>query len=157
MADKPDIQYISRFFVPGSDAPQVAPKYERKKTATQLPEALPRKQIRIFVDPVALCSVVVAAAILILMVVSVVQFTNACEEYQTMSNYLTALRDQNVTLAHKYNTGLDLEAVEAQALALGMVPMDQAKTVKIQVTIPVPEPEPTLWDEIVWFLDGLLE
>ena len=113
------------------------------------------KQVRIFVDPVALCSVVVAAIILILMVVSVVQFSNACEEYQAMESYLTTLRDQNVTLAHKYNTNLDLAAIEEQALALGMVPVDQVQTIKVQVTIPVAEPEPTFWDDLVWFFQGL--
>lgn len=155
MAEKPDIQYISRYFVPGSDAPQVAPKPERKQTKTTLPKTLPQKQIRVYVDPVALCSVIVAVAILILMAVSVVQFSNACENYQSMESYLTTLRDQNVTLAHTYNTNLDLTAIEEQARALGMVPASQVQTIRVQVTIPVAEPEPTFWDDFIWFLEGL--
>lgn len=155
MAEKPDIQYISRFFVPGSDAPQVAPKQDRKQAQTALPKVLPQKQVRIYMDPVALGSVIVAVAILILMVVSVVQFSNACEEFEAMESYVTTLRDRNVTLQHKYRTGLDLAAIEEQALALGLVPVSQVKTIHVQVTIPVPEPEPTFWENVTWFLEGL--
>ena len=38
---------------------------------------------------------------------------------------------------------------------MGMIPVAEAKTIPVSVTIPVPEPEPTLWDDIVWFLEGL--
>lgn len=155
MADKPDIEYISRFFVPGSDAPQVAPKQEPRKTRTTLPGVAPREKIRVYVDPVALGSVIVAVVILILMTVSVLQFEHTCEEYQTMQTYLTQLRDDNVTLEHTYRTGYDLETVEEQALALGMVPATEVKTIHVQVAVPVQEPEPTAWDDFIWFLEGL--
>lgn len=155
MADKPDIQYISRYFVPGSDAPQVAPKEKTRPAKTTLPRVKPREKVRIYVDPVALASVVVAVAILITMVVSIVRFEHSWTEYQAMEAYLTALRDDNVTLAHTYHTGYDLETVEEQALALGLVPVSGVKTISVQVTVPAPEPEPTVWENIVWFLKGL--
>ena len=155
MTEKPDIQYISRFFVPGSDAPQVAPKYEGRQAKTKLPKALPQKQVCIHMDPVAVCSVVVAVVLLVLMVVSVVQFEQACQEFQVMETHLTVLRDENVTLKHDYHTGLDLKFVEEQALALGMVPASEVQTIRVEVVIPPAEPEPTYWDDVVWFLQGL--
>lgn len=155
MANKPDIQYISRYFVPGSDAPEIAPKEVRKPTKTTLPKQWRREKVRIYVDPVALASVVVAVAILVTMVVSIAQFSRSWTAYQTMESYLTTLRDENVTLEHTYRTGYDLETVEEQALALGMVPVSQVQTISVPVTVPTPEPEPTVWDNIVWFLKGL--
>ena len=155
MTEKPDIQYISRFFVPGSDAPQVAPKYEGRHAKTKLPRAVPEKIVTIHMDPVALCSVVVAVVLLVLMAVSVMQFEKACTDYQSMEAALTVLRDENVTLKHDYHTGLDLAFVEEQAVALGMVPVSQVKTIHVQVTIPPVEPEPTFWDDVIWFLEGL--
>lgn len=155
MAEKPDIEYISRFFVPGSDAPQVAPKTEPKKAKTTLPRVLPREKISIYVDPVALGSVIVAVAILILMAVSVFQFNRACEDYQAVENTLTQLRHENATKQHTYTSMIDLESIEEQALALGMVPVSEVKTIHVQVAIPAEEPEPTAWDDFIWFLQGL--
>lgn len=155
MADKPDIQYISRYFVPGSGAPRVEPQPTPKKAKTTLPKPQPREKVRIYVDPVALASVVVAVAILITMVVAIVRFDRSWTEYQTMEQYLTTLRDENVTLEHTYRTGFDLETIEKQALGLGLVPASQVKTISVTVTVPVAEPEPTVWEEILWFLKGL--
>ena len=155
MTEKPDIQYISRFFVPGSDAPQVAPKYEGRQARTSLPNALPQKVVTVHMDPVAVCSVVVAVVLLILMVVSVVQFEHACQDFQSTEILLTELRDENVTLKHDYHTGLDLAFIEEQALALGMVPVSEVMTIRVHVEIPAVEPEPTFWDDVIWFLEGL--
>lgn len=155
MADKPDIQYISRYFVPGSDAPKVAPREKPKLVKTTLPRVKPREKVCIYVDPVALASVVVAVAILITMGISIFRFNESWQEYKAMENYLTALRDENVTLEHTYRTGYDLQTVEEQALALGLVPASQVQTISVKVTVPTPEPEPTVWENILWFLKGL--
>lgn len=155
MANKPDIQYISRYFVPGSDAPEIAPKRERPTPKTTLPRVWRRQKVRIYMDPVALASVVVAVAILITMVISIVQFSQSWTEYRQMESYLTTLRDENVTLEHTYRTGYDLQTVEEQALALGMVPVSEVKTITVQVAVPAAEPEPTLWENILWFFKGL--
>ena len=155
MAEKPDIQYISRFFVPGSDAPQVATKQDRKAAKTVLPKVQPQEKISIYVDPVALGSVIVAVAILILMAVSVFQFNAACNQYQAMENTLTELRHENATQRYNYSAILDLASVEEQAVAMGMVPVSEVKTIHVQVAIPVEEPEPTAWDDFIWFLEGL--
>ena len=54
-------------------------------------------------------------------------------------------------------SGFDLEDIRTKAIALGMIPAEEATTVDVTVTIPVEEPEPTWWEDIVWFFEGLLE
>jgi hypothetical protein len=155
MTEKPDIEYISRFFVPGSDAPQVAPKFRDKKAQTILPEALPKKVVTLHMDPVAVCSVVVAVVLLVMMLVSVVQFEKVCQDFQSMEIELSQLRDENVNLKHDYHANLDLAFIEEQAIALGLVPVSEVQSVRVQVTIPAEKPEPTVWDDFIWFLEGL--
>ncbi len=155
MTEKPDIEYISRFFVPGSDAPQVAPKFREKKAEKALPEAIPAKVVTLHMDPIAVCSVVVAVVLLVMMLVSVVQFEKACQDFQSMEIEISRLRDENVNLKHDYHANLDLSFIEEQAVALGLVPMSEVKTIRVEVTIPPVEPEPTVWDDFIWFLEGL--
>ncbi len=155
MIYKHDIQYITDFYTPGSEARQVEPKEQPRKKA--LPKYVKREQMKIYVDPVALCSVVTAVALIVLMVVSVYQFIGVLEAHEIMENTLTQLRDENAILEHEYHAGYDLDWIEEQALALGMVPVNQVQHVKISVTVPQPEPEPTLWENIVWFFEGLFE
>lgn len=155
MTEKPDIEYISRFFVPGSDAPQVAPKTREKRAGKALPEALPQKVVTLHMDPVAVCSVAVAVILLVMMLVSVARFEKACQDFQSMEIQLTHLRDENVNLKHDYHANLDLAFIEEQAVALGLVPVSEVQTFRVQVTVPPVEPEPTKWDDFVWFLKGL--
>jgi len=42
-------------------------------------------------------------------------------------------------------------------VAVGMIPIAEAETIEIQVRIPAAEPQTTWWDELVWFVDGLIE
>ena len=72
-----------------------------------------------------------------------------------MQAYLTELKDENVRLNHQYHTGYDLEEVKTTAMALGMIPIEEAKTISINVVVPEREPEMTAWDEFTWFLEGL--
>ncbi len=154
MTRKPDIQYIEEFFVPGSEAPQVQPKWT-ERAARKLQGKPSQPKIRILVDPVALTGMVVAVTMLILMVVGIAQFNQATQQRQEMEAYMTELQDTNLKLKHEYHTGYDLAWVEEQALALGMIPMAEARTVSMTVTVPQPEHEPTLWENILWFFEGL--
>ncbi len=156
MAYKPEIQYIHQFYTPGSEARQAAPASSPRRSRTRLPEAAPREEIRVQVDPVALGGLVVAVIMLVLMIVGVVQYSAICEDHAAMEAYVTQLRDENVLLEHEYRSGYDIEEIKVQANALGMVPASEATTMEISVTVPQPEPEPTWWDEIVWFFEGLL-
>lgn len=156
MANKPQIQYIHQFYTPGSEAQKVAPAHSPRRSRTTLPKVAPREKIRVQVDPVALGGLVVAVVMLVLMVVGMVQYSHACEEYAVMETYVTQLRDDNARLEHTYKSGYDIEEIKLQAHALGMVPASETMTLKVEVNVPQPEPEPTLWDEIVWFFKGLL-
>ena len=153
MAYKPEIQYIEQFFIPGSEVPQLQPgrsgSPERKRQPRQ------EKKIRILVDPVALAGIVVAVTMLILMAVGVYQFNAAAREQEVMQAYLLELQDTNVTREYEYYTKLDLEKIEEQARALGMIPREEARSITIHVEVPQPEPEPTWWENVLWFLEGL--
>ena len=64
---------------------------------------------------------------------------------------------QNAMLEHGYRSGFDLDDIAQKAAALGMIPIEEAKTIQVTVTMPLEQKEPTWWEEVVWFFDGLIE
>ena len=124
MAQKYDIMYVN-FYTDGSAARKVAPAFPvtQPKQRTQTRQKV--KRITIFLDPVAVCSLVVAAVLLIMMAVGLSQLDTARDQAQTMESYVNTLTQQNKALQDKYYGDLDLEQVEQTALALGMVYKDQ--------------------------------
>jgi len=152
---KPDIQYIESFFVPGAEAPQPQPRWGAKPAASPVPQPKQEPKIRILVDPVATIGLVVTAVMLVLMIVGIFQFTAASQERDEMAAYLIQLQDENLTKRHDYHTKRDLDWIREQALALGMIPIEEATTISVKITVPQPEPEPTLWENILWFFEGL--
>jgi cell division protein FtsL len=155
MVRKPDIQYVQEFYVHGSEARVIELKPRRRVIRTILPKVAPDKSIRIGVDPVALCGIVVAAVMLILMLVGTVQYVNARNEYQAMSNQVIELQNENVMLRQQYRSSYDLDQVAHMANSLGMIPVEEAQVMYINPVVPVREPEPTVWENIRWFMDGL--
>lgn len=152
MARKPDIQYI-RFYTDGSAARQIAPISSVKKA--ELPR--PRKQKRriIHVDPVASLSIVVAVCMLVLMTVGIFEFRAAQREALAMEQYVQQLTLENEALTDTFEAGFDLAEVERTALALGMIPKEQAEHVTIQLSGVQVEEEVSLWERISMFLAGL--
>ena len=155
MERKPDIQYVQEFYVHGSEARVIELKPRRRVVRTILPKVAPDKSIRIGVDPVALCGIVVAAVMLILMLVGTVQYVNARNEYQAMSNQVIELQNENVMLRQQYRSSYDLDQVAHMANSLGMIPVEEAQVMYINPVVPVREPEPTVWENIRWFMAGL--
>lgn len=155
MAQKPDIQYITQFYVHGSEAQVIELKPARKKHKTVLPKAVPEKKLRLYVDPAAICGIVVAAVMLVLMVVGVVQYLTVCQEHRVMMDYVVSLQNKNVELRQEYEAGYDLADIEAKASAIGMIPRDQAEIVVINPVIPEKEAEPTLWENLCWYFGEL--
>ncbi len=155
MVHKPEIQYVGQFYVHGSEAPKIAP--------LQMPgkDRQTKKQVRqdqgtvIYVDPVALCGMIVAVVMLVALVIGSVQLKAVWQERDQMAGYLTELKRENSQLEHVYRNGYDLEEIRTTALAIGLIPATEAKTIVLNVTIPQPEPRPTLWEDITWFLGGL--
>lgn len=155
MVQKPEIQYIGQFYVYGSEAREAALAQSQRKSRYMLPEIRPRQEQRIYVDPVALCALVVAVMMLAALALGAVQISESWREYDAMEQYLMDLKKQNSQLEHEYREGFDLGEIESAALALGMIPATEAKVIGVKVTVPEPAPESTAWDEIVWFLKGL--
>ena len=155
MVRKPDIQYVQEFYVHGSEARVIELKPRRRVIRTILPKVAPDKSIRIGVDAAALCGIVVAAVMLILMLVGTVQYVNARNEYQAMSNQVIELQNENVMLRQQYRSSYDLDQVAHMANSLGMIPVEEAQVMYINPVVPVREPEPTVWENIRWFMDGL--
>ena len=153
MANKPEIQYVEQFFIPGSEAPQLQPK--RGGKSAWRPQTQQEKKIKIMIDPVALFGLVVAVTMLVLMAVGVSQYNAASRRNEAAGKYLLQMQDENITREYQYRTKLDLTKIEEQARALGMIPVSEAQTITVRVEVPQPEPERTWWDDVIWFLEGL--
>ena len=151
MARHPDVQYI-RYYTDGSAAKQVAPVAPLH--TIRLPKIkLPRKMV-LRIDPVAICGIVMAAIMLVLMTVGAVQLLSAHKELETMSSYVQTLQQENASLQTTLSDGYNIEEIERTALALGLVPREQVKHITIEV--PAEEAEqPNSWEQFYTFLTGL--
>ena len=154
MTQKPKIQYVGQFYVYGSEAKAPALK-EKKKPKTKLPQAKRETVTEITLEPLALGSIAVTVVLLVALAVSAFQLRSAWQDYTVMSGYVDRLTTTNVELLETYRASYSLDDVEIQAQALGMVPVEQVKTVTVRLTPPVTQAEETLWDDIVWFFKGL--
>ena len=155
MAAKPDIQYVTQFYSYDSEAKVLQLKTANKKQKTQLPKAVPQQKIMVAVDPVAVAGIVIALMLVVLMVVSVQSYIDVCNEYAVMTERVVELQNDNVLDQQKYREMYDLADIEEKALALGMIPMDEAQIVIITPVMPEETPEPGLWEDVSWFLKGL--
>ena len=155
MVQKPEIQYVGQFYVYGSEAREAASRQLPRKSKYILPEIGPRQERRVYVDPVALGAMVVAVVMLAALALGAIQISESWHEYDAMERYLAELKKENSRLENEYREGYDLEEIRSAALAIGLIPVSEAKVSPVRVTIPEPEQEMTPWDEIVWFLKGL--
>ena len=153
MDQKPVIQYVGQFYVYGSEV-QARKKKERKPV---LPKA-PRTGVQhcVYVDPVAVCGIAVAVLMLVVLAVGAFQLRAAMQQYNAQSEQLSAIKRENARLEHLYRTSLDLEAVQAQAEKLGMVPAEELEHRELVVTVGQAPEEPTAWENFLWFVKGLL-
>ena len=157
MAHKPEIQYVGQFYIHGSEARELARKEQEKHARTSLPLARVRKIEKVYVDPIALMGIAVAVIMLVVMLVGAFGIHQAWQEHQDLSAYLGKLRQEHTALDHSYRSGFDPKDIQEKATAMGMVPMAQANVVDVYVTMPIVEAEPTWWEDVLWFLDGLIE
>lgn len=154
MVKKPEIQYIDKFYVYGSEA-KVLELKPKRKIKTILPLSAPDKTIRIPVDPVAIGGIVVAVALLVALLIGCVQYVQVYRQYRTMMDHVVAEQNMNVELRENYRSRIDLVEIRDKALALGMVPVENAQVITIRAELPQREPEPTLWEDFVWLCKGL--
>ena len=148
MNQKPKIQYVGQFYVHGSEARKLQLQEEKRQAKTKLPLASLQTIEKIYVDPVALAGIAVAALMLVVMILGAVQLQRDWAAYQRMEDHVTALRTENAHLAHTYRAGFDLEDIEMKAIAMGLVPQSELKTVSVTVTSPEKQPVLT-WDQKV--------
>ena len=148
-----DVQYV-RFYTNGSAARKIE-TMEPKKAVAVKPKARKQKRIVLCIDPVAVAGIVVAAVMLVLMFVGVVQLQAARQEAVVMEQYVSDLQVRNAALQSDYEAGYDLEAVEEMALALGMVPKAQVQSIPIQVSQTEQEIQLNFWDRVTTFITGL--
>ena len=154
MVKKPEIQYIDKFYVYGSEA-KVLELKPKRKIKTILPLSVPDKTIKIPVDPVAIGGIVVAVALLVALLIGCVQYVQVYRQYRTMMDHVVAEQNMNVELREDYRSRIDLVEIRDKALALGMVPVENAQVITIRAELPQREPEPTLWEDFVWLCKGL--
>ena len=151
MARQFDIQYVS-FYTEGNIARQVAPVSPWKEA--KLPKTRRSRKLFLNFDPVAIMGMATAAVMLIMMIVGVVQLRQTQQEVAVMEAYVETLREENAELLTAYQEGYNLEDVETMALALGMVPNTEVRTVRMDV--PEAEEEtPNSWEQVWIFLTGL--
>ena len=154
MAAKVDVQYI-RFYTDGSAAKQVAPMFPEEKKARRARARKSSRRKVLYVDPVAIFSIVVACALLVSMVVGFNALQDARQKNAQMRDYVEELSQENETLKQTYAQGYDLQEIEKTAIALGMVPAENVSNNPIQVQMPQEEQAPTGWEKLVAFLTSL--
>ena len=155
MARQADIQYI-RYFTDGSAAPQMSPVV--REDPYYVPKIRKRKKKPLYVDPVASVGILVAVGLVVSMFAGLWHLNKAQQQTQNMEQYVAGLNQENDRLTEEYKNGYDLQIVERTALALGMVPAEDAPTVPLSVEEPIqeqPAEEPTVWQKINMFLAGL--
>ena len=152
MAQHPDVQYI-RFYTDGSAAKKVAPIVPLQ--TIRLPKIKKHKKLVLHIDPVAICGIVMAAVMLVLMTVGAVQLHNTRKELETMSGYVETLKQENASLQTTLSAGYNVAEIERTALALGLVPREQVKHVTIELPAEATEKEPNSWEQFYTFLTGL--
>ena len=156
MARKPDVQYI-RYYTDGSAARQLEPKLPRKRNP--LPQVQPQQRKVIPIQPVAIGGIVLAALLLIMMTVGCLQLRAAQAQKAAMEKYVQDLTYHNGRLNYTYQKDLDLDEIEKAALALGMIPEEEAR--HITISVPMEEAAPqsmeqlSFWDRFTVFLQGL--
>ena len=154
MAQKPEIQYIGQFYVHGSEAKKLAEKKEQKKAKTQLPQHRFERVKNTNLD-IKTGLVMMAAVLLVSMVLGALTLETAWQNLEKAEQYVYELQTQNAVLTASFRSGYQLEEIRGAALALGMIPAEEAAVMKLAVTVPQPQQEPGFVDNMIWFLEGL--
>ena len=155
MVRNPDIEYVNRFYVHGSEAKVIEFVPNKPKAKTTLPKAVREKKLCIEVDPLALCGIVVAVVMLVVLSIGLVDFRAAVNENRAMEAQLEEIREEHIMLEYEYHQSYDAAVVEETAQALGMIRAEKAPVVAITVTVPEQTQEYTWWGDFLWSLSCL--
>ena len=152
MAQGVKVQYV-QFYTQGSAAKRVAPAIPLHTGA--IPQTKKKKLLHVFIDPVAIMGIVVALSMLVMMLVGVSALRTEQAKTAQLAAQVEQLQAENTALQAQYDEQLDLEKIEQTALALGMIPQQEATHISIEIEPPVVEEQITLWQRIGTFLTGL--
>ena len=102
---------------------------------------------------------VTAVVMLAVMLSSMVLLKNAKAETMAMEQYVAQLREENAALQNEHEAGYDIKEVERTALALGMIPAEQAQHITLEKNpapaVQLEAEKPDTWDWIYTLLTGL--
>lgn len=156
MAHKPEIQYVERFYVYGSEV--AVQEQQEQQAARQAEKARKQLQVhKIYVDLGALLWTAAAILLLGAMLFSAVNLSRMWQEKEQMAAYVSQLQLENSDLQHNYRIGYDLDEIAVQAQEMGLVPENQVEQRYIRVTVPQHQKGWTTWGNIQWFFEGLFE
>ena len=154
MAQKPEIQYVERFYVYGSEVPAEIQQTEKEEVVHKKEHLHVQK---IYIDLSAILWTLAAVVLMATMILSGVHLTKMSAEKDLMQDYVSFLQTRNAALQHNYRISYDLEEIEKQAAELGLVPEDQVENRYIRVSVPEHEEKWTFFGNIKWFFAGLFE
>ena len=155
MVQKPKIQYVGQFYVHGSEARALALEEERRQAKARRPLARLQQVELIYVDPVAVLSIVVSFIMLATMLTGALALKDDWADYEQMATYVSYLKQENARLEKEYREGYDLEDIRSKALALGMIPADQLERRTVTVTVPEKEPEISRVQQIKTYFEDM--
>jgi len=153
MARQNEIRYVNMYMA-GSAAYQLEPVQQKKKSVT-LPKAPKKQKMLICIDPLTITGFLVAFVMIIALTVGFVSLNSAMHEAAVMEAYVDSLEQKHAQLEAQYHSSYDLEDIRQHALAMGMVPAEQAERIHIQFQQPPVEQESTPWEDFWVFLAGL--
>jgi cell division protein FtsL len=143
------------FYTDGSAARQIEPEQPQKRKS-RLPKMRRNSQPVICYDPVAMLSLAVTAVMFVLLVAGVVTLCYTRAEAYRMEQYVTELEQQNTRLRQEYADSYDPEIIRQEALAMGMIPKEEAQQITVTVQVPAPTPaEPDFWEQVHRFFTSL--
>ena len=150
MAKKKEMRYI-QFYTDGNAARVLEPAPGKK---VSLPEAPKPKARVVHLDFLAVGAIVMSVLLLCTMVIGLVQLRGVRQERKAMESYVLTLRNENVELHYDYAQNVNLEKIQKDAEAQGMIPMEEAY--RIPITVSVPEEQThSFWHSIGVFFTGL--
>lgn len=153
MVNRVDIQYVD-FSIDGNAAKKI---YAAPQKKVRLPKEKKKSRYVLYLDPLSFCGIVLAVVMLVLMGAGVARLQEVNDQNRQMSAYVDTLSEKNVALREEFTQVCDLEEVERLALALGMIPKEDAPQTEISMYVP-PEEAPkqmSLWEQIGLFLASL--
>lgn len=151
MAVKPKIEYIGEYYSYGSEARKL------KRNPVVLVSDVRLKKRTVYIDPVALAGIVIAAVLLVSLAVGSVIFYRQWHRNAELNTAVLTLKQENSNLRYRYESGFDREEVRLKAKSFGMIPAEEAQTRFITVHMPAPKARKSAWEDVVWFFSGLLE